>query len=458
MDDSEDDVYVPPLMDTADDYMIMHPKLEKNSIFIIHAHDGQPITDCIKKNLETYTRPLIKVKACDVTMVQSQELRHQLTALLLTPEMMEHLEANSVPKQTTLQIPENTTCVCLVHDSMNTEDDDKVKMVLERTMPNFAVCKKIKLLYLRTATIEIVSLLDGLSKENVFPAILQYRLEPDYIVTDKHAVLILFKSKKTERNPVSVKVDGRRINAKYLNPYTYSFLPTGLPYGKIKVDVLVGGKSEGTTYMTMGNKMDFLYEEIKDIPSPVEFLCQVLKLSSGDRETLDRELGDIINDRIMDHFSCLDGLDYRYSFRDQKIDKEFPTMLHFGAKYGLSCFCKVLSKVPGFQIARTIRNKYDQTPSQLAQKMNFLDLAEELSPTDTNVSNNSMTREKSETFNKYHTLQKRRERQRIPVESAEVIMRPQQDREQILMNRTASGLSDNSRDSGVSALSFESVR
>lgn len=170
-------------MDTADDYMIMHPKLEKNSIFIIHAHDGQPITDCIKKNLETYTRPLIKVKACDVTMVQSQELRHQLTALLLTPEMMEHLEANSVPKQTTLQIPENTTCVCLVHDSMNTEDDDKVKMVLERTMPNFAACKKIKLLYLRTATIEIVSLLDGLSKENVFPAILQYRLEPDYIVT-----------------------------------------------------------------------------------------------------------------------------------------------------------------------------------------------------------------------------------------------------------------------------------
>lgn len=76
-----------------------------------------------------------------------------------------------------------------------------------------------------------------------------------------------------------------------------------------------------------------------------------------------------------------------YFLLDQKIDKEFPTMLHFGAKYGLSCFCKVLSKVPGFQIARTIRNKYDQTPSQLAQKMNFLDLAEELSPTDTNVSN-----------------------------------------------------------------------
>lgn len=170
-------------MEQSDDYMIMHPKLEKNSIFIIHAHDGQPITDCIKKNLEMYTQPPIKVKACDVTVIQSLELRHQVTALLLTPEMMAHLEANSVSKQTTLQIPENTTCVCLVHSSMNTEDDDKVRMVLEKTIPNFAVCKKIKLLYLRTATIEIVTLLDGMSKENSFPAILQYRLEPDYIVT-----------------------------------------------------------------------------------------------------------------------------------------------------------------------------------------------------------------------------------------------------------------------------------
>lgn len=80
-------------------------------------------------------------------------------------------------------------------------------------------------------------------------------------------------------------------------------------------------------------------------------------------------------------------MEFSYLFSDQQIDKEFPTMLHFGAKYGLSCFCKVLSKVPGFQIARTIRNKYDQTPSQLAQKMKFLDLAEQLNPADTRISN-----------------------------------------------------------------------
>lgn len=80
-------------------------------------------------------------------------------------------------------------------------------------------------------------------------------------------------------------------------------------------------------------------------------------------------------------------IEISYLLLDQQINKEFPTMLHFGAKYGLSCFCKVLSRVPGFQIARTIRNKYDQTPGQLAQKMKFLDLAEQLNPADTRVSN-----------------------------------------------------------------------
>lgn len=444
MDDNEDNVYVHPLTDPADDYVTMHPKLEKNSIFIIHAHDGQPIIDCIKGNLEKYTQPKIKVKSCDVTSVQSQELRHQVTAFLLTSEMMEHLESISVTKRTPLQIPENTICACLIHSSVNIEDDDKAKMILEKTIPNFVMCKKINLQYIQTAMIEIVSLFDMLSRENSFPALLQYRLEPEYIVTDKHPVLILFKFKKPEGNQVSVLVDGKRIAAKYLNPHTYSFVPSGLPYGHILVNVLVGGKSDGTTYLTVGNKMDFLYEEIKDMASPVEFLCQVLKLSPGDRETLDRELGDIINDRVMDHFSCLDGLDYRYSFRDQQIDKEFPTMLHFGAKYGLSCFCKVLSKVPGFQIARTIRNRYNQNPSQVARKMNFHRLAEELSPTDSRTTNS---------FDEQQNLW--RCRQKTPIESADVTIRPRQEREQILKNRTASGLSDNSRDSGVSALSFE---
>lgn len=44
-------------------------------------------------------------------------------------------------------------------------------------------------------------------------------------------------------------------------------------YGKLMVDVLVGGKLEGIMYIIIGNKMDLLYEEIKDMVFLVEFLC-----------------------------------------------------------------------------------------------------------------------------------------------------------------------------------------
>lgn len=67
-----------------------------------------------------------------------------------------------------------------------------------------------------------------------------------------------------------------------------------------------------------------------------------------------------------------------YFVLDQKVDKEYPTVLHFGAKYGLECFCKVLTKAPGFHIAKTIRNKDGLIPSQIARKMNFIKLSEEL--------------------------------------------------------------------------------
>lgn len=59
-------------------------------------------------------------------------------------------------------------CVCLVYFLMNIEDDDKVRMVLEKIIFNFVVCKKIKLLYLWVVMIEIVILFDEMCKENLF--------------------------------------------------------------------------------------------------------------------------------------------------------------------------------------------------------------------------------------------------------------------------------------------------
>lgn len=90
-----------------------------------------------------------------------------------------------------------------------------------------------------------------------------------------------------------------------------------MPYGKNPVNIFVDGKSVGTTNLTVGNKMDFLYEEIEDLHNPVEFLCQSLKLSTSNREQLDRELGDRINDQVIANFGFMNGLDQRFSWRGE---------------------------------------------------------------------------------------------------------------------------------------------
>jgi hypothetical protein len=78
----------------------------------------------------------------------------------------------------------------------------------------------------------------------------------------------------------------------------YHILLKGLPYGKVPIKVLVDGKNEGTTHLNVGNKFEFLNNEMDDIISPIEFFCQILKMSDEDRESLDKYLGEKMSNDI----------------------------------------------------------------------------------------------------------------------------------------------------------------
>lgn len=95
----------------------------------------------------------------------------------------------------------------------------------------------------------------------------------------------------------------------------YCVNTVGLPSGKLLVNVSINGKSEGASHIMVGNKMDLLYDEIKDHASPLEFLGQVLKLTPNDKENVDRELGDIMNEMHIGSFPILGDLSEKSSFR-----------------------------------------------------------------------------------------------------------------------------------------------
>ena len=82
----------------------------------------------------------------------------------------------------------------------------------------------------------------------------------------------------------------------------------GMPDGRVKVDVIVDGRSQGMSTLTIRNKMDVLSSIMKNVTNPVDFLCS--SLGCNDVETLDLELNDMITNGIGD-YNPLSGLDSR---------------------------------------------------------------------------------------------------------------------------------------------------
>lgn len=166
-----------------DDYTVMYPKLEKDSVLILHTHDGQPIAECVKDNLGAYTQLKIKVRTCDITKIKKQPLNFQVVLLLITPEMVSYFEENSDSPVPTLQFPENTVSAFLIHESVTLENDNQIRKTLNRRIPGATDWKIIKMRYQRATTVELLGLLDQQCEKQLFPATLQYHLEPDYILT-----------------------------------------------------------------------------------------------------------------------------------------------------------------------------------------------------------------------------------------------------------------------------------
>ncbi|XP_061182550.1 phosphoinositide 3-kinase adapter protein 1-like [Saccostrea echinata] len=370
----KDDTYSKPWR--SDEYVIAQEKLD-NSIFIIHTHESEPIAVFLKENLEKFhDDSKITVNICDVTEIESRNLAFHAAILLLTPEMIFHLESMAESPCSALRFHPSTICVFLIHEPISM-DDERVSSVLKTKLPDFNSWKILKLTQIRSTLIQILHLLE--EEPSSLPRLLQYSLEPSHISTDRHHVLILFKTEKEKSSMVVVHTEYRKIDAKYQNPYTFSFSPYGLLHGQTQITVFVNGKNEGSTNLSVSNKLEFLYKEMDDIISPVEFLCQVLKLTVEDRETLDRELSDRINNDVFSS-PCLKTVNDRDLLNGVQMNNELPTMLHFGAKYGLSQFCKAIKGCRGFESAITTLNKDNENPCQLAKRLGYLQLSRDLDP------------------------------------------------------------------------------
>ncbi|KAK3596188.1 hypothetical protein CHS0354_024951 [Potamilus streckersoni] len=214
------------------------------------------------------------------------------------------------------------------------------------------------------------------------PSLQKFRVWTREGVKSHEEVLLIFT--KPVDNDSKVKViqewDSRERMAQPLNPMIYSFTVGDVDPGERKIEVIVNGFSFGrsTLYVpSVISKMEEISKLLHDIVNPIELLCQCLYIVPATLENLDRRLRDLLSNNTSSVSHIFGELNWE-RFGDSNSNYELPTLLHFGAKYGLRLFCMELLSHPGGTHALKMKNKDGLLPDQIAQKEKFDDLAKDL--------------------------------------------------------------------------------
>ncbi|KAL3875373.1 hypothetical protein ACJMK2_033326 [Sinanodonta woodiana] len=214
------------------------------------------------------------------------------------------------------------------------------------------------------------------------PSLQRFRVWNCERVKSNEEMLLIF-TKAVENDP-QVKViqewDSQEKMAQRLNSMIYSFTVGDVEPGERIIEVLVNGASFGRSTLhvpCVKSKMEELSELLYDIVNPIELLCQCLQVVPSSRDNLDRWLHDLLCNNTSSVSHIFDKLNWEI-FGESNSNYELPTLLHFGAKYGLRRFCLELLRHPGGIHAQTMKNKDGLRPDQIAQKERFDDLAMDL--------------------------------------------------------------------------------
>lgn len=121
--------------------------------------------------------------------------------------------------------------------------------------------------------------------------------------------------------------------------------------------------------------------------TPLEFMCQALGIGTADKDNLDIHLLECFQRNLPKDYHLLSGhyekknSHHKNLFSSMKMKshdsspEEYPTLLHFAAKWGFERLCMQLIECPGGEEACSLRNSQGRTPSQIAEQEGFTKLA-----------------------------------------------------------------------------------
>ncbi|XP_045478573.1 phosphoinositide 3-kinase adapter protein 1 isoform X1 [Harmonia axyridis] len=214
-----------------------------------------------------------------------------------------------------------------------------------------------------------------------------FSVSPKKIRQGQNSVFILlaYPLQKEDSIKISVEKNNEMIevkNVKRRNPYTIKIsVPDSFTEVTAIINIIV--EKNGSIIGSRPIKCESRLKELEQILSnlPVEFMYQTLGFTPADRESLDNWLVHNFQKNLPPHFSLLASHSTPFAAAVQAHKhscEEFPTLLHFSAKFGLEKLALQLLECPGADVACEIKNIYDFTPAEIAEHNNHSELAASL--------------------------------------------------------------------------------
>ncbi|XP_044741541.1 phosphoinositide 3-kinase adapter protein 1 isoform X2 [Chrysoperla carnea] len=215
----------------------------------------------------------------------------------------------------------------------------------------------------------------------------QFSVVPKKVKTGQRRVIVLLNDPLQRDDIVKVSVDKsiemiEVSTVKRRNPYTLQFsIPESCLEVSMMINVVVekNGSLLGSQPVKCESRLRELDQLLRSNDNPIEFMCQTLGFSSTNHEQLDNFMVHAFQRNLPPHFNLLmpSGLP-TLSPTPKTTAEEYPTLLHFAAKFGLEKLAWQLLECPGGEQACEIRNFSEMTPAEIAENSGHLRLAQTL--------------------------------------------------------------------------------
>lgn len=161
-------------------------------------------------------------------------------------------------------------------------------------------------------------------------------------------------------------------NIKRRNPYTLHF---NVPESCMEISMMIGVRvfknnvDLGVRPIKCESRLRELEQILKNADAPLDFMCQALGLSTTDSDKLDLYIVQSFQKNIPPNFNLLASQSDSNGLRlhREASPEEYPTLIHFAARWGLERLALLLLECPGAEQACEMKNVNGKTPADIAE-------------------------------------------------------------------------------------------